>query len=211
MSKRNSGMARKPHELYPTPAWVVAEGLVPHFPVDGLRVLDPCCGPGQMARTLIACGAIVAATDKRRYRSKFFVEHAAVVDFLRPGAWETARSNVDAIIANPPYGASGRTAEAFIRRSLELLVDTMAGGLKCAAFLLPIDFDAALTRASLFEDCPMFFGMITLRRRIEWFKPPPGSSGPSGNHAWFVWTAHERAPGVLPVKLYAPVAPRILK
>ena len=85
-------------------------------------------------------------------------------------------------VTNPPYGLAGKTAEAFIRHALQL-------GVAHVAFLLPVDFDSALTRAPLFGECAQFAGKIVLRRRIKWF---PGDSGPSTNHAWFVWDQEHR-------------------
>ncbi|MBM6441989.1 hypothetical protein JNW93_15420, partial [Lacticaseibacillus rhamnosus] len=71
MSQRPSGHARRRHELYQTPAWVVAEGLAPYFPVAGLDVCDPCCGPGKMVRILETLGARVFPSDRVDYASHF--------------------------------------------------------------------------------------------------------------------------------------------
>jgi len=87
----------------------------------------------------------------------------------------------DAIITNPPYNL----AVPFILRALTLV--------PFVVMLLRVDFDSAKTRAPLFDD-RRFAGKIILRKRIKWF---PGDSGPSDNHAWFVWdTRHVGPPNI---------------
>jgi predicted RNA methylase len=210
VSQRPSGHKRRRHDLYSTPAWVIAEGLVPHFAVRGLLVIDPCCGPGKMVRALEAMGATVAPSDVINHARRFAHLQATTpfrqIDFVASAI--AAFLDADALTINPPYGVGGELAERFIEKALRILelADETGHGPRWAAVLLPVDFDAASTRAYLFDGCRRFHAQIVLRRRIEWFKRKPGGSGPSTNHAWFIWTREERAPGVEPRKLYAPLA-----
>jgi hypothetical protein len=58
--------------------------------------------------------------------------------------------------------------------------------------LLNVDFDSADTRRDLFDEHPAFQKKIVLTKRIVWFKPKvvigKKPSGPSANHAWFLWS-----------------------
>lgn len=204
MAQRNSGHKRKKLDLYETPAWVVAEGLALHFPVRGLKVCEPCCGRNAMVAVLDALGAIVTPSDIKDYPRRR-PHHPMAPGFRQLDFLESPLNEFDGFDAytiNPPYGDNGLLAEAFIRRGLQLL----HRGRRAAwmAVLLRSDFDAAARRAALFEDNRNFRATITLRRRIEWFEREPGDSGPSENHAWFVWHTIERQVWETPWKLYAP-------
>jgi hypothetical protein len=210
MSQRNSGKKRQRNELYETQQpWVVLDGLAPHFPLDGVKVLEPACGNGLMVAALEAAGAIVSPADKvlhrgfpLRRRGPAFRQADFVNDPLPTG-------DFGALVTNPPYGHQGEMACQFIVKGLEFI----AGGHdRVMALLLPVDFDSAATRVSLFEKCHAFYGTVVLRRRIEFFprsRKADGklSSGPSQNHAWFIWRAPGRRLGSYPIKLYAPAAP----
>lgn len=211
MSQRNSGHIRREHDLYETEPWVITEGLVPHFPVARLKVCEPACGKGKMVAALEAMGANVAPSDLHKHglRKSLHLKCATrfrQVDFLKMPLGEMAR--YDAIITNPPYENRGQTAEAFIRHALAMLeryrFDRM---LRWCAFLLNTNFDAAGTRAPLF-DSPHFAARIVLRRRIEWFERGPDDDPPSENHAWFVWSSHARRAGQAAQTLYAPLGGR---
>lgn len=195
MSQRSSGFKRVPADLYQTPAWVI-DALEEHICLDG-TVWEPACGEGKMVRAIEAYGAEVIATDKNNHG---FAGMLKAFDFL--GRYLTKNEfGFDAIITNPPYGPQGKTAEAFIKRGLELLE---FGDL--LALLLPVDFDSAKTRAKYFADCPDFAAKIVLRRRIKWFEQPAGekSSTPSANHAWFLWERTHLFRVRKPVTLYGP-------
>jgi hypothetical protein len=173
MAQRVSGYDRVPDDRYETPGHITAT-IVPYLKTRALHVWEPATAPAdRMGNALRAVGFQVISTAG---------------DFLQFRTLPDAR--VDAVITNPPYGYQGKTACAFIRHALALKVPHVA-------FLLPVDFDSALTRALMFGDCPVFAGKIVLRRRIKWF---PGDSGPSTNHAWFLW---DRAHRGLPVLRYA--------
>lgn len=158
MSQRVSGYARKPDEAYDTPAWV-AGVIAPHLRKAGVNYIwEPAPGKGQMVNALQTQGFQVFTTN-----DDFFTLEK--------------RPTADALVTNPPFGPRGQTAASFIRTALGMPIPIMA-------MILRIDFDSALTRADIFRDCKAFAGKIVLLRRIMWF---PGESGPSDNHAWFIW------------------------
>ena len=82
------------------------------------------------------------------------------------------------IVTNPPFSL----AEAFIRRALELTMPKMCK----VAMLLPHAYDTARGRLDLFAE-PPFKVKYTLLRRIRWENLEQKPSGPSMNHAWYVW------------------------
>jgi hypothetical protein len=172
MSQRPSGYARRPDEDYATPEWPVLL-LAPFLRGWSVTaVWDPAAGSGKMAATLNAAGFAATATT-----SDFFA-------FGAPPEPETG-----AIVTNPPYGSDrrGALASAFIAHAIRLDV-------RLVCMLLRVDFDSAKTRAPLFRDCGFWSGKIVLLDRIRWFE---GESGPSDNHAWFVWDkAHKGAPWI---------------
>jgi hypothetical protein len=172
MAQRVSGYDRVADDRYETPQEITAT-IIPYLRRMGVRrAWEPAHAPAdKLGNALRAAGFKVTSTTR---------------DFL---AAKAVPRGVDALATNPPYGKQGKLAEAFIRHALDLRVPHVA-------LLLPVDFDSALTRAPLFGECRQFTGKITLLRRIKWF---PGDSGPSTNHAWFLW--HQG--GGLPVIRYA--------
>lgn len=208
MSTRKSGRSRRKHDLYETPAWVITEGLAPHFAVKGHTIAEIACGKGKMALALLEAGAAaVLCFDK--------VRRPTMDSRLRPsfkrhdftaGGLDFGRAAVG-IITNPPYGEHNTLAVKFIERGLEML---RTGRAAWMALLLPVDFDLAYSRVHLVERCPEYRGCIRLRKRIEWFprkidrKTGRLGNGPSEHHAWFIWDCLPRGDGVHPFTLYAP-------
>jgi hypothetical protein len=183
MAQRVSGYDRVADDRYETPEEITAT-IVPYLTKLALRIWEPAHSPNdKLGHALRVAGFRVTSTKG---------------DFLQSRKLPDAR--IDAVVTNPPYGKSGKLAEAFIRHALDLQVSHVA-------FLLPVDFDSAITRALLFGECQEFAGKIVLLRRIKWF---PGDSGPSTNHAWFLWERPRRG---LPALRYAtPAKPqRIMK
>ena len=165
MSQRVSGYARKADEAYDTPAWVV-EVVAPLLRDMGVGVIwEPAPGKGQLTRALILDGFEVRET-----RENFFTIPS------RPAF-------CDAIVTNPPFGPRGKLAGMFARKAI------VAKDIRVVALLLRVDFDSAKTRVDLFRDCPTFAGKLIMLDRIAWF---PGPSGPSDNHAWYIWNRHHR-------------------
>jgi hypothetical protein len=180
MAQRVSGYDRVADDRYETPKEITAT-IIPYLRrMRVRRAWEPAHAPDdKLGNALRAAGFKVTSTAG---------------DFL---AAKTAPRGVDALVTNPPYGKQGKLAEAFIRHALDLKVPHVA-------LLLPVDFDSALTRAQWFGDCGAFNGKIILLRRIKWF---PGDSGPSTNHAWFLW---RRAGAVSLIRYATPVKPHFL-
>lgn len=174
MSQRASGYDRRPNEEYFTPIWVAAP--IAHYLRCELLtdVWEPAAGNGSLVEALGREGFCVAPS-----LDDFFT-------YRRP-----PRDGLDAIVTNPPYGAGrrGESACAFIRHALSMR------HIRVVAMLLRIDFDSAKTRVGLFRDHENFAGKIVLLNRVKWF---PGESGPSDNHAWFIWNrmANGRPPWI---------------
>lgn len=217
MSQRSSGFERKPAEYYPTPPWV-ARALAEVIDLRGLTIWEPAAGKGMLADELSVISGVGV------FRSDIEASGDAItIDFL--GTYGKVLG-WDAIVTNPPYGGQGRTAAGFIKRGLQHLTQNDGkpdGKPALLALLLPIDFDSAHSRRSLFADCEMFAGKIILTKRIKWFDEevicrPCGGAGfdamgggcpycrgrgkkkssPSTNHAWFLWRrgGHAAGPGL---------------
>jgi hypothetical protein len=171
MSQRASGYERRPNEDYQTPQWLAAT-IAGYLRRRALWVWEPASGNSAFAKALADAGFKVFAT------ADDFFQYAA-----------PPHERIDAIATNPPYGDDrrGLLACAFIRHALRLEV-------RIVAMLLRVDFDSGKTRADLFRDNPTFAGKIVLLDRIKWFE---GRSGPSDNHAWFVWDRDHRGPPLI--------------
>lgn len=159
--QRASGYTRRAAEDYPSPPWV-ATALTRYLRTRALYVWEPAAGNGSLAKALAGEGfRVTASADDFFKRTK--LPHA----------------KIDAIVTNPPYGATkgGKLAAEFIRHALTFNVDTVA-------MLLRIDFDSAKTRVDLFRDSRTFAGKIVLLDRVKWFDGP---SSPSDNHCWAIW------------------------
>ncbi|MGH9552146.1 MAG: hypothetical protein ACRD3W_22355 [Terriglobales bacterium] len=83
------------------------------------------------------------------------------------------------IITNPPY----ERAHDFISHALDL-TQPISGRV---AMLLPMAFDCAKTRRSIFAQHPAFCRKLVLTKRVRWANLEQKTAGPSMNHAWFVW------------------------
>lgn len=139
--------------------------------------IDPCCGAGNIVKTMIDQGLNCVGSDVVRRADDF--PFVGEVDFLEVTA--IAQSNV---VMNPPF-FKAKGAEAFIRHAL-----TLAKG-KVAAFV-DVKFLAGGKRANgLFaEHCPHRIWIITPRVSC-----PPGEYLAAGNKAgggtadwcWLVW------------------------
>lgn len=171
MTVTASGYARSRNELYETEPWAT-ECLLRHFPVSGLRVLEPAAGNHRIANVLRLHGAQVFTSDIETCR----VDHDAVVDFLTDDPVRLF-PGVDAVITNPPFGSGNKLARTFCELALE-----RCDGL--VAMLLSAKFDFGSTRVHLFRDNPRFCAKIALLDRIQWF---PGDTSGTEDHAWFVW------------------------
>jgi hypothetical protein len=85
-------------------------------------------------------------------------------------------ASVGSIITNPPYAL----ADEFVEHALTFSVPV--------AMLLPVAWDTAKRRAKFFRDNERFRAKYILTRRIRWENLEQKASGPSMNHAWYVWS-----------------------
>lgn len=178
MSQKSSGYKRMDGDRYFTPAW----------PIDALclvevfhgKIYDPGAGDGLMMDALATHGYEVQGFDVER--PSYPRPDIGILDFLR------AAGDCDNICANPPYGVQGRLAVRFIEKSLDV---TRA---RCGkvAMLLRVDFDSAGTRSHVFANHPAFAAKYTLTKRIRWANLDQKKSGPTENHAWFLWDWSKR-------------------
>lgn len=196
MSQRNSEYARIERDAYQTPPHVT-EYLLPHIPEEIGLIWEPAYGKGQMADVLARRGPVYGtdidpACAPCGEPVDFLLDNGE--EFCRQIKMQTSKRRAG-IITNPPY----IHAAEFCRRALQLTEPHWG----FVAMLLKTDFDHAVTRKDLFADHPAWAKRIVLTKRIRWFEPVPGekSSGPSENHAWFIWDWTQRGPATL---AYAP-------
>lgn len=184
MSQRNSGFDRIANDLYETPIWVT-RGLLENV-LFSPRVWEPACGNGKLVGVLKQFGYSVNASDVVQ---RACPDQTHVEDFLKTEIMPWGERS--AIVTNPPFGARGLQAVAFIKHALALTK-------RCngqVAMLLPTDFDHAKTRADIFDKCPAFAGRVVLVDRIRWIESSTGS--PSQNFAWFHWNwLNQHAPTI---------------
>lgn len=157
-----------PYDEYNTPDWVT-EVLVEDLDYMPKTIWEPACGKSQMANVLKKYTTVITSDIRDvpcDYPEKNFMVSATL-------------DNCDAIITNPPY--SKPLCEDFIRRAVDMMKERNG----MVAMLLKIDFDSAKTRADIFADNPAWCRKLVLTKRIVWFEG--GTSGPSQNHAWFIW------------------------
>jgi len=177
VSQAASGYARIEGDKYFTPAWVTEALLsVETFPYGG--VWDPAAGAGHILEPFAAAGHTVWGTD--------IAPDAPSVtqgDFFDQRLGE---SMISSIVTNPPYGTGGRLAVDFIERAVDLMRGAPGGAGK-VAMLLRVDFDSANGRRPIFNDHPAFAAKYTLTKRIRWANLEQSASGPTENHAWYVW------------------------
>lgn len=144
--------------------------------LEGLHIYESACGDGRLAEALKAVGAKVYATDIED-RGNLWLND--IVDFT--GLIKLSVNSFDGIITNPPLGERGKLGVRFIEIGLVRMNSAFM------AMLLPVDFDSAKTRRSLFELCPDFVGKIILTKRIKWFDMPGKNKSPKENNVWFLW------------------------
>lgn len=176
MSQKASGYERIEGDRYFTPPWPV-EALLSVESFAG-KCLDPCAGGWDIVRTLRSKGLDAEGFD-------IHPDSPVVRDFLPFGALgEIEATFYPNLITNPPYGQQGRLAVKFIEHALH--VTKPIGGK--VAMLLRVDFDSANGRRPIFGDHPAFAAKYTLTKRIRWENLPQSASGPTENHAWYIWS-----------------------
>ena len=196
MGKHETGYARIPRDLYPTPAWVI-DAPAEHVDLRNLTVWECACGDGRMSEALKLAGcARVYSTDI----ADGYAGQDEMLDFLSGREPKLLPRFPDGIITNPPFGERGKLAERFIEAGLARI--RQHGGI--LALLLPCDFDSAITRPRYFGDCLEFVGKIVLRGRVVWFKnPDPKKENPKENTAWFLWVRSPLRVRHRPIILYS--------
>jgi hypothetical protein len=199
MGKHETGYARIPRDLYPTPAWVIA-ALGEHVNFQNLTVWEPACGDGRMSEALKLAGCSrVYSTDIVDYG---YAGQDEILDFLSGRTPKLLPRAPDLIATNPPFGKRGKLAETFIATALAHIAAGHAGFL---ALLLPHEFDCAQSRRRFFGDCPYFVGKITLRKRVKWFEhPDKPKRQPKENSAWFLFARDALHVRQRPIILYSP-------
>lgn len=186
MTQTVSGFVRQEADQYMTPEWAV-ESLFAVMPLYG-HVWEPSCGQGAIVKVARRNPLVkVIATDI----NQDFSEDGCSWDFLNPvihDSYLCPSQGPFAIITNPPYGKQGKTAEKFVRIAVEITQVNHGR----VAMLLPVEWDAAKGRRDLFEEFPSHVTKITLTERIRWTNLPQSKSGPTQNHAWFLWDHSRR-------------------
>lgn len=138
------------------------------------NTVDPAAGAGNIVDVFSAAGLLIEGSDI----------NPAAIHIHGPLDYLTAvPGSVRNIVTNPPYGKGGRMAVTFIRKAL---MDTELASGK-VAMLLRVDFDSAHGRRLIFGDHPAFAAKYALTKRIRWANLPQSDSGPTDNHAWYVW------------------------
>lgn len=165
-----SNFERKENDLYQTEAWAT-RALLKHFPVTGMRVLEPAAGGHLISDVLRETASEVWTSDIVTYHK----EHDTICDFMQRPPFPDLK--FDAYITNPPYGKGNRLAVRWAELSL-----SRCNGM--VALLLTAKFDFGKTRKHLFENNPRFIAKIALLDRVQWF---PGDTSGTEDHGWYVW------------------------
>lgn len=168
--------ARKPADLYPTPA-DCTYSLLPHIqhllPAEAV-VLEPACADGQMVNPLQEFGFDVDGYDLRPE----VLGGVGGVDFLDKSNGMFGNRDYDAVITNPPFSA----AEAFIRRAIELA--------PVAVMLLKAQYWNTKNRRKLFRETKPCME-LNLTWRPAFLEKERGKS-PLMDCMWVVWVrGHE--------------------
>lgn len=175
---------RKPADLYPTPV-DGTESVIPVLQVmreymhekglcDPVRVWEPACGDGRMARVLEWHGFDVFGSDFRETPGYGI----GGIDFLKDQPRTTGlipHDSFDMIVTNPPFSL----AEQFIRRALSITPNV--------AMLLKATYWNAASRLPFFaEHRPAF--VLPLTFRLAFLESERGKS-PLMDCIWVVWSA----------------------
>lgn len=178
MSQKASGYERIDGDAYFTPAWVT-EALLSVETFHG-TIWDTCAGGGHILQVAKEHGYPVLGIDINPVPRDDMT--------IAKGDGLGMAGDIHNVILNPPYGRAGSAAVQFIMHSLKW---TKAKGGKVAV-LLRVDFDSAHTRRHIFADHPAFAAKYALTKRIRWANLKQSKSGPTENHAWFVWDWSKR-------------------
>jgi hypothetical protein len=173
-----SRFARLPDDQYFTSDPRCIDQLDAHFPLYGLRVLEPAAGRGDMVRQLEGHGALVTAFDRNNHAERRFdiVPH---IDFLAFTA--SPKHRFDAVITNPPYMLSDR----FIEHALTILPEAWVFMLMRVQWISTPGTRHGGLRERLVSH-PHYAGMLPLRFRPRFY----GRGGGKEGFAWFAWAPY---------------------
>lgn len=169
-------------DFFPTPPWATRALIERVFPalgvtLDGMSVVDPCCGEGHMTGVLLEYGGIgnVAGSDIKNYRSEAggVPAFAGQIDFLADHEIEA-----DWIITNPPFG------ELTLKVALKALSLARKG---VALFVRQQWLEGVERYETLFRDAPpTLYAQFAERVNLcggKW--EPLGSTATA--YCWLVW------------------------
>ena len=166
--RKVSEFDRHDDDWYVEPPWAVEELVRSERPFTGV-VLDPCCGSGNIPRTLRAIGIDGVGSDlrDRGYAMAAQAPYTTSIPFVRP----------DSVISNPPY----REARDFVECALTHTTDRVCCLLRLAFLETP-------KRAKWFRETGLSRVIVSSRR----ISMPPGNSGAEAKggkvaFAWFIW------------------------
>lgn len=181
-----SAYPRQPGEFYFTEPRCTA-ALLRHVTLPRGVIWEPACGEGHIVRVLEAHGHRVHASDlhdrgvlKAGRTVRYGLDFLTLADSSRPAGLQT-------IITNPPFGAGGKTAAAFIRRALSLVPPDNG----MVVMFLPHDFDCGITRLELLEVEP-FCLKVTMMWRPDLVDEH--RAGGRNNFDWYVWDRAHAGP-----------------
>jgi hypothetical protein len=141
------------------------------------RILDPCCGSGQILDVLRKKGHTVRGSDIVDYGWP----GTAIRDYLS----QPLSMRGTGIVTNPPYDAVTGTAKQFVEKAI-------ADGCQYHAWLLRMNFLESIGRLPMFRKHPPSRIWISSRRlpmmhREGW----EGNKAPSNiTYMWIVWDAN---------------------
>ncbi len=164
---------RRERDAYYTPDWATAT-LIERAPeVEGLRLLDPCCGDGRMARAIMAAGrfewrAITSDIDPG-------VESTWGYDACDPQLYRECSPGVCWVVTNPPWEGSGKIAWTALQHAQHGV-----------ALLLRITWLEPCEGREWLKRCPPTRQIVLPRISYD------GSGNTdSATSAWFIWTRGE--------------------
>lgn len=171
-----TGHVRDRDDWYRTPDWCT-HAILPHLPLEGRTVLDPCAGDGAILNAArswtrnrrVNVGLLGFEMSVLRAKSAQDLRlHVSLRDALDGAAWAVADPIV---VMNPPY----RQAMAFVLRALEEA--------PIVAALLRLNWLAGQARAQFHRQRPC--NVYVLPKR------PSFTSGgtDSCDYAWMIWRA----------------------
>ncbi|MFT3967394.1 MAG: hypothetical protein QM690_16080 [Sphingobium sp.] len=190
LTRRPDGADRHPWDWYVEQQWVSAR-LLDAAPIDrDVVMLDPCCGSGNIVRTLLAAGFDAYGMDLfERGSPNFLGTHDMLGDQRTMFEGMGPRS----IIFNPPFSCQdGRLVRGLAMRMVLRALDMVTHQV---AALLPLKWLASEERYRLFSDhTPLGIWVMCERPSM----PPGDQIAALGAKAWkrgkvdYVWIVWDK-------------------